>query len=306
MQLTFKQLEAFVAVYDQGTFDGAARYLELAQSAISRQIQELEDWFGFSLFDRTGRTAKPNTVAREVIDQIRTVLLQRDVFDSCLTGSEVVTRKLRLGITEFTALTWLPGLVKAISAHYPRMMMEPVVDASVNLKMQLMAGRLDIVILPDAFAHEGMVKVELERIPNSLYCAPGMMTKTDNLTMESVKDLAWLLESRNSGSGLILGEWIALHLGRPASQLNCNSLVALVGLALSGLGAAFLPDVIAARHVTAGNLQRLDITPSPPAIPYIALARADSLTPAIRRIMTVISHSCAGTGNPSGEVEARN
>lgn len=306
MHLTFKQLEAFVAVYDQGTFDGAARYLELAQSAISRQIQEFEEWLGFSLFDRTGRTAKPNTVAREVIDQVRAVLLQRDIFDSCLTGSEVVTRKLRLGITEFTALTWLPGLVKAIGVEYPRMAIEPVVDASVSLKTQLLTGRLDIVILPDAFGNDGLVKVDLDRIPNSLYCAPGMLEVTDTLTVSSINELAWLLESKNSGSGLILNEWIARHYGRPASQLRCNSLVALIGLALSGLGAAFLPDVIAARHVAAGNLQLLNITPPPPAIPYVAMTRADSLSPVIRQILTLMSNRCSTPQNSPGELGAGN
>ena len=293
MHLTFKQLEAFVAVYDQGTFDGAARYLELAQSAISRQIQELEEWFGFSLFDRTGRNAKPNTVAREVIDQVRAVLLQRDIFENCLTGSEIVTRKLRLGITEFTALTWLPGLVKAIGGQYPRMGIEPVVDASVSLRTQLLAGRLDIIILPDAFSHDGLMKVNLGRIPNSLYCAPGMLEATDTLTGGSVNELTWLLESKNSGFGVILNEWIARYHGRPVSQLNCNSLVALIGLALSGLGAAFLPDVIAARHVAAGSLQLVHIAPSPPAIPYVAMARTDSLSPVIRRILAMISNCCA-------------
>lgn len=294
MHLTFKQLEAFVAVFDQGTFDSAARHLGVAQSAISRQIQELEQWFGFSLFDRTGRSARPNIVAGEVIAQVRAVLLQRDVFDSCLTGNEVFARKLRLGITEFTALSWLPELVKAMGTQFPGVVIEPVVEASLTLKTQLVAGRLDVVILPDAFNREGLIRVDLERVPNSLYCAPELIFPDHPVTLDSLRELTWLIESENSGGGVILGKWVSEHIGKPSSQFNCNSLVAMVGLALSGLGLAFLPDVIAQRHVSAGKLRKLVLQPAPPAIPYVALVRADSFAPVIRRILNIVAATCGG------------
>lgn len=294
MQLTFKQLEAFVAVFDQGTFDGAARHLDVAQSAISRQIQELEQWFGFSLFDRSGRSAKPNTVAREVIGQVRHVLLQRDIFDSCLTGGEAVARKLRLGITEFTALSWLPDVVRAVAVEFPRIAIEPVVDASVNLKTQLMAGRLDLVIVPDAFTQESLVRIDLPQVRNSLYGAAEMSVPRPPIALSALRGFNWLIESKNSGSGIILGEWVNSQIGKPATQLNCNSLVAMVGLARSGLGIAFLPDMIALRHVKAGKLRKLDVQPPPPAVPYVALVRADSFSPVIRRILNIIVDTCAG------------
>ena len=50
--VTINQLRAFVAVCDQGSFSGAARELNRAQSAISHAIKALESAFDVALFER--------------------------------------------------------------------------------------------------------------------------------------------------------------------------------------------------------------------------------------------------------------
>jgi len=48
-------LQSFSVVADTGSFTAAANQLNISQSAISRQIQLLEHYFGCSLFDRHTR-----------------------------------------------------------------------------------------------------------------------------------------------------------------------------------------------------------------------------------------------------------
>src|ERR1700741_144740 len=49
-------LQTFSVVAETGSFTAAAAELNLSQSAVSRQVQQLEDYFGGSLFERhTGR-----------------------------------------------------------------------------------------------------------------------------------------------------------------------------------------------------------------------------------------------------------
>src|SRR3954465_2814596 len=50
-----KRLRTFVAVADLGTVSKVALRLRISQSALSRQIADLEDECGFKLFDRIGR-----------------------------------------------------------------------------------------------------------------------------------------------------------------------------------------------------------------------------------------------------------
>ena len=65
MNLTLKQVRAFLAVAQVGSFTGAANRLHLTQSAVSVLISELELVFGLRLFDRTTRLVQLTDAGRE-------------------------------------------------------------------------------------------------------------------------------------------------------------------------------------------------------------------------------------------------
>lgn len=289
---TFKQLEALIAVVDHGTFDGAATRLGLVQSAITRQIQELEHWLGFPLFDRSGRSAKPTLMAAEVVTHARQVLLQRDIVSSCLISPEVLSRKLRIGITELSALTWLPRLIKAIATHYPKVRIEPEVELSVRLHGLLMAGQVDVIVVPDAFSSNGLVKVALDEVRNSWFCAPGLLDHQRPLALEDLTRYTLLTQGKLSGSGLLVDRWLAARHASPQAHIPCSSLAALVGLTVSGLGVTYLPDSTAAPYQASGQLVRLRVEPPLPSTPYVALARADSYSPFQRHVIELIHTHC--------------
>jgi len=52
---TFDQLQVMLAVVEEGSFSGAARRLNRAQSAITYAVQRLEEQLGVALFDRAVR-----------------------------------------------------------------------------------------------------------------------------------------------------------------------------------------------------------------------------------------------------------
>ncbi len=289
---TFKQLEALIAVVDHGTFDGAAARLGVVQSAISRQIQELEHWLGYDLFDRSGRTAKPTVLAGEIVTQARHVLLQRDIVNSCLISNEVLSRKLRIGITELSALTWLPHLIKAISDHYPKVRIEPEVDLSVRLHELLMSGQLDVVVVPDAFNSNGLVKVSLDEVKNNWFCAPGLLDHPRILTLEDLCRCTLLAQGNLSGSGLLIAQWLTAQRASPRAHIPCSSLAALIGLTASGLGVTYLPDSAAHAYLASGQLVKLKVEPQLPITPYVALVRADTYSPFHRHIVELMSQHC--------------
>ena len=64
MNFTIKQLRAFLAVADAGSFNLAAKRLNLTSGAVSLVIKELEQEVGFPLFDRTTRHVALSTAIR--------------------------------------------------------------------------------------------------------------------------------------------------------------------------------------------------------------------------------------------------
>ena len=149
--MTFKQLEAIYWVARLGGFAQAAAKLHTTQSAISKRVQELESLFATTLFDRTLRTARQTDKGEEMFAVAQRLLGQRDSAVEQFLRPEVIERRLRLGVTELTAMTWLPRLVRRIETLYPKVVIEPDVDTSVTLRDKLLADELDLVIVPDAF-----------------------------------------------------------------------------------------------------------------------------------------------------------
>src|SRR5207253_276832 len=72
--MDLKRLRTFVAVADFGTVSKAALRLRISQSALSRQISDLEYECGFKLFDRIGRRLFLTTRGEQLLGDCRGVL----------------------------------------------------------------------------------------------------------------------------------------------------------------------------------------------------------------------------------------
>src|SRR3981189_2740108 len=74
--MEFKRRRTFVAVAALGTVSKAALRLRISQSALSRQISDLEYECGFKLFDRIGRRLFLTTRGEQLLGDCRGVLGQ--------------------------------------------------------------------------------------------------------------------------------------------------------------------------------------------------------------------------------------
>src|SRR3954452_3292032 len=68
MNVTLRQLRAFVCVYRARSITRAALELGITQSATSLLIQQIEAQLGVKLFDRTTRAVQPTLAAHEAYD----------------------------------------------------------------------------------------------------------------------------------------------------------------------------------------------------------------------------------------------
>src|SRR6516225_7562990 len=87
-----KELEAFMAVLEAGSFEGAARRLNATPPAVSKRISELESELGVRLFERTTRSCHMTLRGRALVPFAQRVLtdigeIRRTVGErSSLTG----------------------------------------------------------------------------------------------------------------------------------------------------------------------------------------------------------------------------
>src|ERR1700752_1798408 len=72
--MELRHLRYFVAVGEEQHYNRAAQRLRVAQPALSRQIQDLEEELGFKLFDRLPRGVKLNSAGKLFLEAARRIL----------------------------------------------------------------------------------------------------------------------------------------------------------------------------------------------------------------------------------------
>lgn len=273
--ITFKQIDALYWIAELGSFEAAANKLNMSQSAISKRIQELEDTFDVEIFDRSKRNARLTEKGGELLDYARDLLKGRDQLLERVSAREVLVRRFRLGVTELTALTWLPALVETLRQAYPKVQIEPSVDLSSELFRKLESDQLDLVIVPDVFSDPRFHSTALQSVENAWICAPSLIPDADPVGLETLANYTVLTQGAQSGTGLIYERWLAAHNVQMPRTLSSHNLLVQVGLALSGIGVSYLPRACLSHLIEQGALRALVTEPELPRIQYVALHRVD-------------------------------
>lgn len=273
--ITFKQMEALYWIAECGSFEAAALRLNMSQSAISKRIQELEDTFETAVFDRSRRSARLTEKGVELLEHVRDLLERRDVLLERVGAREVQMRRLRLGVTELTALTWLPAFVEAIRQAYPQLQIEPSVELSSELHGKLENDQLDLIVVPDVFQDARFVCTPLQCVENAWMCAPELLEAEGEVELAELAQYTVMTQGSSSGTGLVYERWLAeqgVHLPR---MITSHNLLVQVGLTLSGIGISYLPRQCLSQLVERGALKVIRTRPRLPQVRYGALYRTD-------------------------------
>ena len=95
--LNLHHLRLFRAVATDGTLTGAARRLNLSQSALSAQIRTLEDSLGQPLFERRGRGLVLTEAGRIALDHAEAIFRTAEDLTATLRETGRARRALRVG-----------------------------------------------------------------------------------------------------------------------------------------------------------------------------------------------------------------
>ncbi len=138
-------LRAFVAVSECEGFSAAGRVLNRSQSAVSLQIQRLEDRVGDALFERTSRSVLLTNAGARLLPYARKMLRLQDEVERVM-GAETPGELIRLGISEEQARAYLPELLPRFARLHPEVHIEVTCDMSGALVARFQEGLLDAVL----------------------------------------------------------------------------------------------------------------------------------------------------------------
>ncbi len=145
--MDLRRLQTFVIVAELGTVSKAALRLRISQSALSRRIGELEEEFGFKLFDRIGRRLVLTAAGEQFLADCRGVLGQVEALGERV---EMLRRGdsgvLKLAAPPHTIESVLATFLPRYAEHFP----------NVHVKLTEALGREQTDLLERGEVHIGI------------------------------------------------------------------------------------------------------------------------------------------------------
>lgn len=145
MNLDLDLLRTFVAVADLNTFAAAAAAVCRTQSAVSQQMQRLEQLVGKELFARHGRNKLLTEHGIQLLGYARKILRFNEEACMSLMYSNL-QGVLTLGASDESADTILPFLLNRISSVYPKLALDVSVKRNAFMIEMLNENKVDLVV----------------------------------------------------------------------------------------------------------------------------------------------------------------
>jgi DNA-binding transcriptional LysR family regulator len=238
-----RQLEMFRAVVEEGTFTRAAERLHVSQSAISRQLQLLEEELNTRLLNRTARgvTLTPDgevllATAKRVDGELQDAVSQ-------IAG----TRELRhgsiaLGGGMTVALYIFPKLLQRFHSAYPNVDLRVVTGDTDLLLRQLRARQLDLALLTLPIVAADLEAQPVLKEEMVIITAPKHpLTRERSVDAKPVGQYPLLLFEQGSNTRKVLDDFFRDQQIPANVVMQTENVEIIKAMVLSGLGVTLLP-----------------------------------------------------------------
>lgn len=151
--MDLRQLTFFVAVAEELNFSRAADRMAIAQPALSRQIQQLEESLGVQLFKRDKRNVALTAAGAYLLPQARQLRLTvADITEQTRRIDQGLTGTLRIGHPGSAMYSILPDALAALRTRYPDVTTSLSETAEEQLLDDLLHHRIDVALTRDVIS----------------------------------------------------------------------------------------------------------------------------------------------------------
>ena len=172
MNVSLRQMRAFVAVARRASFTGAAKELNLTQSALSLLIKDLESELGVRLIERTTRAVALSDVGRELLPSINQVL--QDLDRAILSVADLKDLKrgiARIAAPQVMSLARLPAVLVAHAAQNPGVQVRIIECQMEQIEARIIVGEADFGVGPERAVGTDIEVLPLVKVPVMLVCS---------------------------------------------------------------------------------------------------------------------------------------
>jgi LysR family transcriptional regulator, nitrogen assimilation regulatory protein len=297
--MNLKQLEYFVQVAELGSFSRAARVLDIAQPALSRQVRALETDLRETLLLRNGRGVALTDAGRRLLERGAAILQQvaqaREELGA--TRDEPVGR-VTIGLPPSIARQLTLPLIEAFQRDLPKARVAIVEGMSTHVAEWITSGRVDLGLLYNPEVQPGLEITPV--LQEALYLvsrrAGGKAARDARqpLPMARLAEQALIMPERSHAIRRLLETQAAMSGLKLSVAWEVSSVPAILDLVCAGHGQAVLTASAVAASPRASELRiRPIVEPQMACVLCLAVSATRRPSPLARRAGRMLSDLAA-------------
>jgi DNA-binding transcriptional LysR family regulator len=252
------RIPVFIMVAQEQSFAGAARRLGITGSAVSKQVQILEDELQVKLLNRTTRQVSLTEEGAAFLDKAKQAMdVLSDAREDILDMKSTLRGPLKVSLPQDLGRTYLSESIAQFAARNPEVSLNVSFD---DRFVDPVNDEFDLVVRIGTLKDSGLIARRLASCPFVLCASPdyleraGMPETPDDLIRHNM--LAYVGNS-------MVHEWRYTSAAGKREQLNLSGSFRsdsgdmLCRAAIEGVGIAILPAFYVAQHLSSGQLQHL-------------------------------------------------
>lgn len=289
-------VQAFVAVAELGSFQRAAEYLHLSQTALSRRLKKLEDALGVQLIIRTTRSLALSRAGSEFLPRVRRTLQDlttslQDLQDQAKHAYGNIT----IGCLPTVAARLLPPIIRQYGERHPRNRVQVLDWSATEIREAVLRGEAEFGITIVGARHQELETDKLFTEPMVAVCpAAHPLARRASLSWKNLEGEPLIGISALTGNRILIDAVVQRHRFDLRWVYEVQHQATAAGLVSGGAGIAILPLVAVDAHTD--ESLRVVALKSPQLSRTIGLIkrRAATLSPAAHGLYELVRTTMLG------------
>jgi len=263
--MDIRQLRYYSAIFEHKNLSHAAAASNVAQSAISHHLSNLETDLGVTLFTRKPRGMEPTAAGIKLYEHAKLILKAVNSAEQDLRqSSEIIAGDIAIGIP-FSAMkaVGLP-LMQAVLKDFPNVRLSIVESLSTNTFSDLLSSDVDISLFYNPQKDDRVTMQPV--LEEELLCVgkASIIGASDApITFDEIAGLPTLLLRQGVSTRAVIDRPGLLSKLEAGIPLHLNSVNGIITGLLAGLACTLAPRVFVSEHLYAGDLHaRPIVSPS--------------------------------------------
>ena len=261
--MELRQLSTFIRVAQFKSFSRAAESLGYSQSAVTVQIQQLEEELNTRLFDRMGKHIALTVPGSEFLERAYEVLNEVNKARMAVSGQGELHGRLHLGTIESLCTAKLPAVLRLYWEKHPQVVVRVTTGEPEELIEQMERGELDLVYTLDEPLYNNNWCKWMERREEVVFVASPALGEElghrPGLSVEQLLDRPFYLTERDANYRRVLDRFLASRKFILNPLLECSNTSFIIRMLENHRGISLLPWYAVEQSVEQGRLSLVNV-----------------------------------------------